>query len=334
MVEDPQAEAFGLPEAFMSAFASAHDSDARMGVVEQFFEREEITPGADGTMELKPTGLLQVYLVGTTSLIHIERQEPPGTFHVVQPVQRKRGSIAKSALEDKIVSEVKKGRKLWLLTRKVPRPSPSDVRLEGSAREPENRRGLAQFAESSEQIVPDPIPESGSRIGSKEESLVAGSAIHLDEIVPETSATRLSAVDGASQGGELDLKAFGQLRTMLQNVRLQFWNGNARSQATESITVAARKAEERDITGAIQAIEALENVFVRLIEQWEIDFREAERRVKRSLNEAGDKARFKTFKEHHSEMQSRITQTKTKFRIMLNWLRELETKLKIGGQGR
>jgi lipopolysaccharide/colanic/teichoic acid biosynthesis glycosyltransferase len=30
----------------------------------------------------------------------------------------------------------------------------------------ENRRGLAQFAQSSEQIVPAPLPESGSRIGA------------------------------------------------------------------------------------------------------------------------------------------------------------------------
>jgi hypothetical protein len=31
----------------------------------------------------------------------------------------------------------------------------------------ENRRGLAQFAQSSEQIVPDPLPKGGSGIGSK-----------------------------------------------------------------------------------------------------------------------------------------------------------------------
>jgi hypothetical protein len=72
----------------------------------------------------------------------------------------------------------------------------------------------------------------------------------------------------------------------------------------------------------------LENVFVRLVEQWENDFREAERRVKRGHDEVGDPAKFKTHKEHHLEMQARINQTKTKFRITLNWLREVETKMK------
>ena len=50
MVEDIHAENFGLPEAFVSAFASAHGSDARMKVVEQFFEREEISLGKDGAV--------------------------------------------------------------------------------------------------------------------------------------------------------------------------------------------------------------------------------------------------------------------------------------------
>ena len=202
-------------------------------------------------LELKPNEPHQVYLVGSTSLIHIERQGPAGTFHVVQPVQRKRGTIEKSVLEDKIVSQMKESRKLWLLMRKVASPSRSDVRLRGSSRE-------------------------SDRLTQADESGVSGSAIHPDEIVSETSSPRLSAVEDVSRGGELDVKAFGQLRTMLQNVRLQFWNGDVRSQATESLTVAAHKAEEQDITGAIQSIEMVENVFVRLIEQWENDFREAE----------------------------------------------------------
>jgi hypothetical protein len=308
MVEDSHSEAFGLPESFVSAFASAHGSDARMKVVEQFFECKEISLGKAGTLELQPNETHQVYLVGSTSLIHIEREGPAGTFFVVQPVPRKQGTIEKSVLEDKIVSEMKKGRKLWLLTRTVPLRPRSDERLRELAR------------------------ESG-RLTHDNERSVSASPIGPDEIVPETSSTRLSAVEGASRGGELDVSAFGQLRTMLQNVRLQFWSGEVRSQATESISLAAHKAEEHDITGAIQSIEMVENVFVRLVEQWEHDFREAERLVKRGRGDVGDPTKFKTHKDHHSEMQTRITQAKTKFRIMLNWLREVETKMNHGEQG-
>jgi hypothetical protein len=309
MAEDIHADAFGLPESFVSAFVSAHGSDARMKVVEQFFDREEIALGKDGTLELEPNEPHQAYLVGSTSLIHIERQVPAGTFYVVQPVQRKRGTIEKSVLEDKIVREMQKGRKLWLLMRTARSRSLDDERRRESARE------------SDRWTPPD-------------ESCVSASAIHPEEIVPETSAPRLSAAVHPSRGGELDLKVFGELRTMLQNVRLQFWKGDVRSQATEFISVAEHKAEEKDITGAIQSIEMLENVFVRLIEQWEQDFREAERQVKRGHGAVGDPAKFKTHQGHHMEMQSRITQTKTKFRIMLNWLRDMETKMKHGEQGR
>ena len=55
--------------------------------------------------------------------------------------------------------------------------------------------------------------------------------------------------------------------------------------------------------------------------------------MKRGRGDVGDPAKFRTHKDHHVEMQSRITQTKTKFRIMLNWLREIETKMKHGEQG-
>ena len=119
MVEDIHAEEFELPEAFVSAFQSANGSDARMKVVGHFFEAEEITLGQDDWVALKPNGSHQVYLVGSSSLIHIERHEPEGTLYVVQPVQRKRGTIGKSDLEGQVVSQLKKGRKLWLLTRKA-----------------------------------------------------------------------------------------------------------------------------------------------------------------------------------------------------------------------
>jgi hypothetical protein len=184
---------------------------------------------------------------------------------------------------------------------------------------------------SRSDVQPRESARESDRLTTEDESRVAASAIHPDDIVPDTSSPRLSAADDVSKSEVLDLKAFGQLRTMLQNVRLQFWHGDVRSQATESLSVAALKAEEHDITGAIQSIEMLENVFVRLIEQWEIDFREAERRVKRGRGDIGDPAKFQAHKAHHLEMQSRITQTKTKFRITLNWLREIETKQKRGG---
>lgn len=308
MVEDLHADNFDLPEAFVSAFESAHGSDARMKVVEQFFEREDIALGKEGTLELLPNEPQQVYLVGSTSLIHIERQWPAGTFHVVQPVQRKRGTIEKCVLEDKIVSQMKQGRKFWLLTRKAASRSHDDVRLRDSAPEVD-------------------------RLKQEDESCVSAAVIHPDEIVPETSSPRLAAVEDVSRGGKVDLQAFDQLRTMLQNVRLQFWNGAARSQATESISVAAQKAEEHDISGAIQSIEMLENLFVRFIEQWEHDFHEAERRVKRGRGEADDPAKIKTLKNHHLEMQSRISQAKTRFRIMLNRMREVETKQKHSEPG-
>jgi hypothetical protein len=306
MVADIHAEEFGLPEAFLSAFDSAHGSDARMKVVDQFFEREEIALGKEGTLELKPNEPHQVYLVGSTSLIHIEREGPAGTFYVVRPVQRKRGTIEKSGLEDKIVSQMKKGRKLWLLMRKAASWSRSDVPPRESARAPD-------------------------RLTPEDESGVSVAAIHPDEIVSETSSPRLSAVEDATSDEEIDLQVFDQLRSMLQNVRLEFWSGRARSQPTESISVAAQKAGEHDISGAIQSIEMLENLFVRLIEQWEHDFHDAERKVKRGGG-AGDTAKFKTFRDHHLDMRSRISQTRTKFRIMLNWLREMETKKKLGEQ--
>jgi hypothetical protein len=300
MVEDIHAEEFGLPEAFVSAFHSAQDSDARMQVVAQFFEREEIALGQDGTLELRPNEPHQFYLVGSTSLIHIERQGPAGTLCVLQPVQGKRGTIEKRVLEDKVVSQMKQGRKLWLLMRKAASWSRGDVPL---------------------------------RLAQEDENSVSPGEIHPDEIVPETSSTGLSAVADASRGVEIDLQVFGQLRTMLQNVRLEFWNGHVRSQATETISVAAKKAEDQDITGAIQSIEALDNLFVRFIEQWEHDLHEAERRVRHGHGEAGDPAKIKALKSHHLDMQSRIAQVKTKFRIILNLLRETEAKQKRSGQG-
>jgi hypothetical protein len=305
MIDDIHAETFGLPEAFVSAFDSAHGSDARMKVVEQFFEREEIALDEDGTLELKPNDPHQVYLVGSTSLIHIEREGPAGTFCVIQPVQGKRGTIDKRVLEDKIVSQMKQGRKLSLLMRKAASRSYGEKRLREFAREV-------------------------GQLRQEDESSVSPEEIHPDEIVPETSSTGISAVADASTRVEIDLQVFGQLRTMLQNVRLEFWNGHARSQATETISVAAKKAEEQDITGAIQSIEALDNLFVRFIEQWEHDFREAERRVRHGHGEAGDPAKIKALKSHHLDMQSRISQAKTKFRIILNQLREIETKQKHG----
>ena len=71
-------------------------------------------------------------------------------------------------------------------------------------------------------------------------------------------------------------------------------------------------------------------VFSRLIEQWEQDFKQAERRVRRGGAKGGDPNRFKDFKAHHLGMQSRISQTKAKFRVMLNWLREIETEQNRG----
>jgi hypothetical protein len=308
VVDDLNAETFGLPEAFVSAFKSAHDRDGRMKVVDQFFDREEIALAMDGAFEIRPNKPHEVYLVGSTSLIHIERPGPEGTLYVVQPVEQKRGTIEQRVLEDKIVNEMKKGRKLWLLMGKGSSASRRDVQRQEFSRESE-------------------------RLAAADVSCVSAPAIHPDEIVPDTSSPRLSAVGDGGESGALDLKAFGQLRTMLQNVRLQFWSGVARSQATESLSVAMRKAEEHDISGAIQSVEALENVFVRLIEQWENDFREAERKVKRGRGDVGDPAKFRALKDHHLDMKSRIAQTNTKFRIMLNWLREVETKMKHGEQG-
>lgn len=303
MAENLHADDFGLPEAFVSAFVSAPGTDARMKIVEQYFERADIALGKEGTLELKPNEPHQVYLVGSTSLIYIARQLAAGTFYVVQPVERKRGKIEKRVLEDKIVSQMKQGRKLWLLTRKAAARSQGDVRLRESAREVD-------------------------RLTQEDDSFVSASVIHPDEIVSETSSPRLSAVEDESGSVEVDLQDFGQLRTMLQNVRLEFWNGDARCQPTESISVAVHKAEEHDITGAIQSIEMLDNLFVRFVEQWEHDFHEAERRVKHGHGEAGDPAKLKTLKNHHLQMQSRITQAKTRFRIMLNRLREIESKQK------
>jgi hypothetical protein len=308
MVEDLHADKFGLPGAFLSEFALAHGSDARMKVVEQFFECQDIVLGKEGTFELKPNEPNQFYLVGSTSLIHVEREWPQGTFHVIQPVQRKRGTIEKGVLKDKIVSQMKQGRKLWLLTPKAGLQSPGDVRLQESA-----------------QKVDGPTTAG--------ESSVSALAIHPDEIVSETSSPRLSAGEEVGPGGEVDPQAFGQLRTTVQNVRLQFWNGNARSEPTESISVAAKKAENRDVSGAIQSIEMLENLFVRFIDHWEHDLHEAERRVKHGHGEAGDPAKLKTLKDHHLQMHSRIAQAKTQFRIMLNRLRDIESKQKRNEQG-
>jgi hypothetical protein len=303
MVAEIQVEHVGLlPDAFVSAFASADGSDARMKVVEQFYEREEVALTKAGALPLRPNDAHQVYLVGSTSLIHIERQGPAGGWYVVQPVQQRQGTVEKKVLEDKIVSEMRKGRKLWLL-----RPKASwQSRPDGPQRE---------FVRTSERLT-------------QEDGGGPPSAVPADDIASTTSSPSPAAVADVGTGEEVDLKAFGQLRTILQNVRLQFWNGNFRSQPTESIKVAIQKAEDHDITGAIQAMEMLENVFVRLVEQWEGDFREAERRVRRGRGDPGDPAKFRTLKEHHLEMQSRIVQAKTKFRIMFNWLRDLETKMK------
>lgn len=301
MVDDIRIAEFRVLESFVSAFEFAHGSEARMKVVDQFYLREEISLSEDGTLKLDPNDTHQVYLVGSSSLIHVERHEPEDTLYVVQPVQRKRGKIGKAALEDKIVSQLKKGRKLWLLTRKVTTRSRHDVPPQGSA--PES----------------DPLTPEG-------ESCVSAVAMHPDEVVPDTSSHRISALEQVGGVEEINLQAFGQLRTMLQNVRLEFWNGEARSQPTETISVAAQKAEEHNITGAIQSLEMLENVFVRLIEQWEQDFHKAQRRVKRGSGEVGDADKFKKLNGHHLAMHSRIAQAKTKFRIMLNWLREIETK--------
>jgi hypothetical protein len=211
-------------------------------------------------------------------------------------------------LKDKIVSQMKQGRKLWLLTPKAGLRSHGDVRPRESA-------------------------QKVDRLTPASESCVSASAIHADEIVSETSSPRLSAVEDVSRGGEVDLQAFGQLRTTVQNVRLQFWNGNARSEPTESISVAAKKAEKRDVTGAIQSIEMLENLFVRFIDQWEHDLHEADRRVRHGHGEAGDPAKLKMLKEHHLQMHPRIAQAKTQFRIMLNRLRDIESKQKRSEQG-
>jgi hypothetical protein len=301
MVDENLALEFHLPVGFVSAFELAHGSDARMKVVDQFFHREEVSLSKDGTLELEPNDTHQVYLVGSSSLIHIERHEPEGTLYVIQPVQGKRGTIGKNALEDKIVSQMKTGRKLWLLTRKV------------AARSHVGTPPQATVQES------EPLAQEG-------ESCVSAVAMHPDQLVSDTSSAGIPAVSQDDTGEELNIQAFGQLRTMLQNVRLEFWSGQARSQPTETVSVAAQKAEQHDITGAIQSLEMLENVFVRLIEQWEQDFHAAERRVKRGGNDAGDPKRFKILKEHHQEMRSRIAQAKTKFRIMLNWLRETEKR--------
>jgi hypothetical protein len=263
MVEDIHTEEFELPEAFVSAFQSANGSDARMKVVGQFVEAEEITLGQDDWVALKPNESHQVYLVGSSSLIHIERHEPEGTLYVVQPVQRKRGTIGKSDLEGQVVSQLKKGRKLWLLTRKAATRLRSRV----------------------------PPQESGGdqdRVVQKDERLAATPTIHPEELVPETSSPKLSAVKDEGRHEELDLHLFDQLRTLLQIIRLEFWQGRVRSQPTETISLAAKKAEDNDINGAIQAIEMFENIFFRLIEQWEQDFKQAERRVRRGGAKGGD----------------------------------------------
>ena len=88
--------------------------------------------------------------------------------------------------------------------------------------------------------------------------------------------------------------------------------------------MAAKKAQDYDLVGAIQAIEMFENVFTRLIEQWEQDFKQAERLSKRG---GGDKDRFKKFRDDHLQMQSRVSHTKAKFRMLLNWLREVDSKM-------
>lgn len=305
MVEDIHVEVFELPEAFVSAFQSANGSDARMKVVGHFFEAEEIPLGQDDWVVLKPNGSHQMYLVGSSSLIHVERHEPEGTLYVVQPVQRRRGTIGKSDLEGQVVSQLKKGRKLWLLTRKAAMRLSSPVPLQESG-------------------------ESKDRVERQAESSAAISAIHPEEIVPETSSPGLSAERDEDEHEELDLQVFDQLRTLLQNIRLEYWQGRVRFQPVETISMAAKKAEDNDINGAIQAIEMFENGFFRLIEQWEQDFKQAERRVRRGGAKGGDPNRFKDFKAHHLGMQSRISQTKAKFRVMLNWLREIETEQNRG----
>lgn len=308
MVEDIHAEEFELPEAFVSAFESADGSDARMKVVGQFFEGEEITLGQDDWVALKPNESHQVYLVGSSSLIHIERQEPDGTLYVVRPVQRKRGTIGKRALEGQVVSQLKKGRKLWLLTCKA--------------------------ASRLRRRVPPQEPAGDQdRVVQKDEGSASTPAIHPDEIVPETSSPKLSAVKDEGRHEEINLQAFDQLRTSLQNIRLEFWQGKFRSQPTEAISLAAKKAEDNDISGAIQAIEMTENIFARLIEQWEQDFKQAERKTRRGGAKGGDPNRFKNFKGHHLDMRSRISQTKATFRITLNWLREREMQQKREKQG-
>jgi hypothetical protein len=307
MVADIQVAHFDLPDALLRAFESAQGSDARLKIVEQYFEREEIALRKDGTLPLRANDPHEVYLVGSTSLIHIEREEA-GAWSVVQPIQGRRGTVEKSVLENKIVGEMRKGRKLWLLSRNASRQS----RPEGP------QRDSALTSDRLKPVDGDDVPPSD---------------VHPDDLVSDTSSPRLTAAEDVSRNEEPDLKAFSQLRTILQNVRLQFWNGNVRSQSTESIKVAIQKVEDHDVTGAIQAMEMLENVFVRLVEQWECDFREAERRVKRGRGEAGDLAKSKALKAHHLEMHSRIVQAKTQFRIMFNWLRDLETKMKRRAQG-
>jgi hypothetical protein len=311
MDKDIHATGFELPAAFVHAFTSANGSAARMTVVGQFFEREEIALGEDNQVALKPNASHEVYLVGSTSLIHIERQESEDTFYVVQPVPHKTGMIPKDALEDQIVSQLRKGRKLWLLTRKAASPSRRDM-------------PPREHVQESEPLI------------QKQETAVSTPVIRPHEIVPDTSSPRLAAVKDEGREGEseeVDVQAFGQLRTLLQNVRLQFWHGNARTQPTETITVAEHKAEHRDLKGAIQAIEMLENGFVRLVEQWEHDFHDTERRMKRGGADAGDPQEFRRFRDDHVEMKSRITYTKTKFRLVLNWLRELEAEQKREKQG-
>ena len=167
----------------------------------------------------------------------------------------------------------------------------------------------------------------------RDERSAAAPAIHPEEIVPEVSSPRLSAVEDEGRREELDLQVFDQLRTLIQNIRLEYWQGEVRSQPTETISLAAKKAENNDITGAIQAIEMFENVFSRLIEQWEQDFKQAERTMRRGGDKGGDPNRFKDLKAHHLDMRSRISQTKAKFRVMLNWMREIETEQKREKQG-
>lgn len=300
MVEHIHAEGFELPAVFISAFQSANGSDARMKVVGLFFESEEITLDQDGCVALKPNDAHQVYLVGSSSLIHIEREEPAGTWIVVQPVQRRRGTIGKGDLEGQVVSQMKKGRKLWLLTRKA-------------------------TARSRSRVPPQDSGGDQDRVVPQDEESAAISAIHPHEIVPEISSPRLSAEIDIGRREELDIRIFDELRTMLQNIRLEYWQGRVRTQPTETISLAAKKAEDNDISGAIQAIEMFENLFFRITEQWGQDFEKAERIVKRGGVKGGDHNRFKDFQAHHLDMQSRISQAKSTFRILLNRLREAET---------